>query len=213
MTRRLLLALSLTGGAFAGPPGAPDGGAKAKPAHVHHHTAALPAGEALSGASIYQLPGEWRTRAAKVTTLRALAGRPQVLAMIYTRCQVVCPRIVSDVVKIERELPAGLAGKVGFTLVSFDPDRDTPAVLAAYAKARGIDRPGWTLLTAPEARVRELSVLLGVKYKPDGRGDFAHSNIITILDAEGVIQHQQVGLGEDDARTVQVLTQLVGGTR
>jgi len=37
-------------------------------------------------------------------------------------------------------------------------------------------------------------MLLGVKFKQDARGQFAHSNLITVLNAKGEIVHQRSGL-------------------
>jgi hypothetical protein len=50
---------------------------------------------------------------------------------------------------------------------------------------------------------------LGVRYKQDARGQFAHSNVITILNAAGEIVHQQAGLSQDSQENVRVLAGLV----
>ena len=49
----------------------------------------------------------------------------------------------------------------------------------------------------------ELAALLGVKYKRETSGQFAHSNLITVLNADGEIVHQQIGLNQDIAETVK----------
>ena len=45
------------------------------------------------------------------------------------------------------------------------------------------------------------AALTGVKYKQEADGNFSHSNLITILNAEGEIVHQRAGLkgGLDEA--------------
>ena len=45
----------------------------------------------------------------------------------------------------------------------------------------------WTLLRGAPNDVLELAALLGVKFKKDLGGQFAHSNIITVLDANGEV--------------------------
>ena len=50
---------------------------------------------------------------------------------------------------------------------------------------------------------------MGVRYKQDARGQFAHSNVITVLNADGEIAHQQVGLSQDIQETVRILAKLV----
>jgi protein SCO1/2 len=41
---------------------------------------------------------------------------------------------------------------------------------------------------------RELAALLGVNYRKDASGQFAHSNLITVLNGAGEIVFQQPGL-------------------
>jgi protein SCO1/2 len=50
-------------------------------------------------------------------------------------------------------------------------------------------------------------MLLGVKFKQDARGQFSHSNLITILNPAGEIAHQRAGLMGDvsDAAKAVVL--------
>ena len=57
--------------------------------------------------------------------------------------------------------------------------------------------------------VLELAALLGVKYKRDARGQFAHSNVITVLDANGEIVSQQIGLNGDAAPTATAVQKLL----
>jgi len=56
--------------------------------------------------------------------------------------------------------------------------------------------------------VLELALLLGLKFKADANGQFSHSNVITILNAQGEIIHQQTGLNQDIRETVRILQQL-----
>ena len=48
-------------------------------------------------------------------------------------------------------------------------------------------------------------MLLGVKYKQDARGQFAHSNLMTVLNAEGEITHQRAGLQGDVSEVAQAV--------
>src|SRR5205823_13101013 len=87
---------------------------------------------ALPGKSIYQIDSTWTTDAGEPFKLTTLRGRPQIVAMFFTSCQNACPITVSDMKRIEAALPERLRASVGFTLVSFDPERDTTAALHAY---------------------------------------------------------------------------------
>ena len=47
-----------------------------------------------------------------------------------------------------------------------------------------------------------------MKYKEEANGQFAHSNIITVLNADGEVVHQLVGLGQNINATVRELDKL-----
>jgi hypothetical protein len=48
-----------------------------------------------------------------------------------------------------------------------------------------------------------------IRWEEDASGQFAHSNVITILNAQGEIVHQEIGLNQDIQETVRILRQLV----
>ena len=137
--------------------------------------------------------------------LDRLKGRPQVIAMFFVNCQYACPLIVNDMRRIEAALTPAQRARVGFTLVSFDAKRDTVEALAEYRRVRDLPAENWTLLRGAPDDVLELAALLGVRYKQDAGGQFAHSNLITVLNAEGEIVHQQIGLNRDIQDT-EILT-------
>jgi protein SCO1/2 len=144
--------------------------------------------------SIYLLDSIWTSDADKKVKLGVLRGRPQVVAMFFASCQYTCPLTVSDLRRIEAALPENVRANTGFTLISFDSKRDTPAALRAYRERQQLGRKNWTLLRGEPDDVREIAALLGVVYKQDADGNFAHSNLITVLNAEGEIVFQQPGL-------------------
>ena len=150
----------------------------------------------LSAHSLYQLDANWTNDAGATVQLATLHGRPVVAAMFFANCQYACPIIVSEMKRLGDTLTADVRARTQFVLVSFDSARDTPEALKAYRErmALGAD---WTLLHGDPAAVQELAMLLGVKYKQDARGQFSHSNQITILNPEGEIVHQRAGLMGD----------------
>ncbi len=157
---------------------------------------ALPPGVAISETSLYQLDSAWTTDEGKPILLRSLAGRPQVVTMFFASCQVACPILVNDMFRISADLRDKDRTNVGFVLISFDTERDTPKALAKFRRDRKIPA-SWTLLTAKPDDVLELAALLGVKYKKDVREQFSHSNVITLLRSNGEILVQQAGLNTD----------------
>ena len=163
--------------------------------------------------SIYLLDSEWTSDVGRQVRLGVLRGRPQVLALFFASCEVSCPLIVNDMKNLQAALPPDLREGVDFVLVSIDPERDTPAALRAYRERVGLGTDHWTLLTGRGDDVRELAALLGVNYQRDSRGQFAHSNLITILDADGEIIHRQIGINQDPKDAVASLMSTLPGTK
>ena len=155
--------------------------------------------------SLYQHDAVWTTQDAAQISLLDFQGRPVILAMVFTHCRYACPLIVRDMRAVAKALPETMQVDLQHVLISIDPARDTPAVLSRFAEAHALSPSKWTLLRGNPGDVRTLAALLGVRYKPDGNGQFAHTNLITFLDANGEIIHQQEGLGTDPADSAGAL--------
>lgn len=150
----------------------------------------------LSALSLYQLEAEWTDDAGRSLHLAALRGQPVIVALFFTHCEYACPMIVADISRARELLPAEARAKTRIVLVSFDAARDTPGTLKAYRERAGLDA-SWTLLHGNAAAVQDLAMLLGVKYKADTRGQFSHSNLVTVLNTKGEIAYQRAGLQGD----------------
>ncbi|MDA7916560.1 SCO family protein, partial [Verrucomicrobia bacterium] len=148
---------------------------------------------------------KWTSDLGKEISLGVFSGRPVVLAMFFTHCEFACPIIVQDMKRIEEALPKELKGEVDFVLVSLDPDRDSVEALRSYRNKQGLSLENWALLRGPKDEVRELSALLGINYRKDERGQFAHSNLITVLNPKGEIIHQKQGLNQSVEDTIKFL--------
>jgi protein SCO1 len=157
------------------------------------------ASTAFSEKSIYQLEAVFTDDSGKRVPLASLRGRPVLLAMFFSSCTFACPALVADLAQLRARLPEDRRRETAIVLVSFDVARDTPPVLQRFREQRHLDE-GWTLLHGDAATVSELAALLGVKYRLEADGQFAHSNLITVLNAEGEVIHQRKGLagGHDD---------------
>lgn len=131
-TSVLLPAIAALGFAF---PGLPAAGEMAGHDHHHHHHDAEEQGYRRS-VHTYVVPQVELTRdnGSKVAFASELADeRPVVLNFIYTSCTAICPVLSHTFAQFQEKLGAD-AGKVRMMSVSIDPEHDTPARLAAYAK-------------------------------------------------------------------------------
>ena len=167
-----------------------------------------PAGEPTDR-SLYLIESKWTSDVGKTVSLRVLRGRPQIVALFFTRCEYACPIIVEDIKRIERSLPESLRTNVDFLLVSLDSERDTPEALHEFRQRKQLGLSHWSLLRGRADDVRELAALLGVNFRKDERGQFAHSNVITLLNAEGEVVFQQVGLNQSPLPMVDALRSIL----
>ena len=174
---------------------------------VPETAAAAPA--AVSDKSLYQLDSDWTNDFGASVKLASLRGRPQIVTMFFANCTYACPLLVYQMKQIEAALPEAVRGKVGFTLVSFDPERDTPAALHNYRAQHALGSERWTLLQGSSDAVLDLAALLNVKFKRDAQGQFLHSNVITLLSPDGEIVYQQLGLGSSNEEIVRRAVELV----
>jgi len=145
------------------------------PGH-HHHMA--PSGIKRSVVN-YRLPALTLVRqdGAKAAFPQALDdGRPVILDFIYTSCTEICPvttKVFSDVQeKLGKE-----RDKVHLVSISIDPEYDTPARLAAYAKRYNAG-PEWDYFTGTAHASLEMQKAFDVY-----RGDKMNHMPVTFLRA------------------------------
>lgn len=148
----------------------------------------------VPGDSLYQLQVALADQAGAPATLDRHAGHPVLVTMFYGSCPHVCPMLVSTIQRYERELPEASRGRVRVLLVSLDPARDTPAKLAELAQRHRVDPARWTLARAEADDVRRLAAALGIQYRQLPDGEFSHSTVITLLDAQGRVVRQASSL-------------------
>ncbi len=151
--------------------------------HAHHEE--LSAAE-LPGTSIYHLASAFTDHHGEPMALPELRGAPSVFVMFYGDCTTACPLLVRSAEEIEAALPQELREDTQFVMVSFDTKRDTPQNLLAYAQDKGLDKDNWHWLVGTPLQTRQLATLLGVQYRDAGNGVFAHSNLVTVVDPDGV---------------------------
>lgn len=175
--------------------------------------AAAPAASEVGEESIYQLSSIWRDDSGKKRLLKSLTGKIQVVTMGYSSCKYACPQLLADLRAIESGLSAEVREKIGFGFISIDPAADTPERLAAYRQEHKLDSGRWTLLTGDAATVQELAVVLGIQYRKTSGSDFAHSNVITVLNAKGEIIYRQEGLATSPDGAIKAIKDVLAAAR
>ena len=164
----------------------------------------------ISAESIFNLSSKWNTQKGESIELIDLKGDVLVVVMIYTSCQAACPRIVADMRSIHKKVNDST---VKYVLVSINPEIDTPERLREFAIENQMDNEQWIFLQGRVDDVREFSNVLAVKYKQISPLDFSHSNIISVFDKDGVLYHQQEGLGVNNEITVSKIIELTQNSK
>jgi len=204
LVRRLCLA-ALLAACRRDPPAAGD----VPPCHRRHGDASTAAVAPLPGASLFHLEGAWSDQAGAPFRFASLRGSPAVILMFYGTCQAVCPILIGDTLRLEAALAPAARARTRFVLVTFDPGTDTPERLRALAAERGMDLSRWSLVRGADGDVRALATVLGVQYSRVGPRDFTHSNVITVVDPQGVVARQVEGLRQPvdaAARAIEALS-------
>jgi protein SCO1/2 len=128
-------------------------------------------------------------QAARLVTQEDLRGRVVAINFIYTRCPLpdVCPRLSANFAALSKKF----AGRVLFLSVTVDPDFDTPAVLADYARRWNADPATWRFLTGD---VTSLASALGEVYWFD-EGSIGHNSMTSIIGCDGKLAAVVEGAG------------------
>ena len=135
--------------------------------------------------SVYQLAAHLTDDRSRPLAWGSWRGRPQIVSMLYTSCKFVCPMIIDGGKAIEQALTATERARLGITMITFDPKRDTPQVLAGVRRNRDLDPSRWTLAQPDPREVRAIAGLLGIRYRELADGEFNHTSALVLLDADG----------------------------
>jgi cytochrome oxidase Cu insertion factor (SCO1/SenC/PrrC family) len=128
-----------------------------------------------------------------------MAGKAAVVSFIYTACsdRLGCPLASVAMRDLQTRIrDEGMQRAATLVTISFDPERDTPAQLAKYARVYGADPAIWRFLAPPTARALEAVLQsYGQDRTPerDERGRFTgryrHVLKVFLLDQEGYVRN------------------------
>lgn len=110
-----------------------------------------------------------------------LKGRIYLATFAFTRCPTVCPKMLTDLEKIQKRV-RGTGHKVAVVTFTVDPEHDTPEVLFKTARDRKANPHVWTFLTGTD---KESMFKL---YKDGFKVGAEHSkNIMEIAHSEKIV--------------------------
>lgn len=107
-----------------------------------------------------------------------LQGRIWIANFVFTSCRTICPELTQRMSKLQRRVKA-MGDTVMLVSFSVDPERDTPEVLAEYAKKYRANPRRWRFLTGSYAQLESL-VVQGFKMPMDPGTSSAAPSLIEI---------------------------------
>ena len=126
--------------------------------------------------------------------LRDLRGKVVFVTFIYTGCADTCPLLTAKMAALQVRLGADFGPRVFFTSVTVDPERDTPEVLGRYARTHGANPAGWAFLTGTPGEIQDVERRYGVYAKKSARGDVDHTFLTSLIDRDGILRVQYLGV-------------------
>lgn len=142
-------------------------------------------------------------------SLARLRGKVAVVTFIYASCTDTCPLLTAKMAGIQKRLGSDFGSRVYFISVTVDPERDTPEVLGRYARAHGANLGGWAFLTGSPAQIRDVSRSYGIFVKKQERGDVDHTFLTSIIDADGILRVQYLGVRFDPEEMLRDIRSLL----
>ncbi len=122
-----------------------------------------------------------------------LRGKIVAVNFIYTTCSDVCPLFTVEFARLQQALRTQTQLNSFLVSITTDPEIDSPKVLKAYAQRFGADFHNWAFLTGDESRLKDVWKGFGVQVIRRGRGLVQHTNLTTLIDAQGSTQDQFFG--------------------
>jgi protein SCO1 len=130
--------------------------------------------------------------------------RPVVMALVYYKCKMLCPQVLSGMARTLRQVGFTPGKDYDIVVTSIDP-LDTPADGAAekahFLESLGAPDAGASVhfLTGQQASITDLASATGFNYVrvpgPDGKMDqFAHSSVIMIATPDGRMSKYLFGI-------------------
>jgi len=142
---------------------------------------------ALPADSVWQLHANITEQNGKTLALKELAGKPRLVSMFYSSCPYMCPLIIDTALAVQHGLSTQERKKLSVIMISIDPKKDTPKVLQALMVKRKLNPNEWILARTDEKDVRSIAALLNIRYRELEGGDFNHTSVLILTDAQGRI--------------------------
>ena len=129
--------------------------------------------------------------------LADLRGKVVAVTFIYTSCTDTCPVLTALMAYVQDKLGQDFGKRIAFVSITVDPERDTSEVLKQYADTFGANLKGWAFLTGAPGVIRDVIRRYGVFAAKNAKGDVDHTFLTSIVDRNGMLRVQYLGVRFD----------------
>ncbi len=142
-------------------------------------------------------------------SLGELRGKVVAVTFIYASCADTCPLLTAKLAGLQAHLGPDFGPRVYFVSITVDPEQDTPEALGRYARMHGANPAGWAFLTGTPLDILEVARRYGVYYKKAPRGDVDHTFLTSLVDQNGTLRVQYLGVRFDPDELLRDVRSLV----
>lgn len=135
-------------------------------------------------------------------------SKSTLITFVYTRCTTICVVLGYEFKQLQEQIVnRGLSKNVQLLSISFDPEHDTPEVLAQYAHRMRADASVWNIATVQNERdLHELLDAFGIVVVRDEFGGFQHNAALHVVDPNGQL-FAIVDLAQPDRALERAITE------
>jgi protein SCO1/2 len=121
------------------------------------------------------------------------------VGFVYTHCPDICPMVTYNMRDVSNQIDDD---RFQLISISFDPRRDTPALLASYAQSYKLSLEHWHLVTGQPTEVEQVMETLGIavvkqpsSFLNDGEEMYFidHSDKVLLIDDQARLVDEYVG--------------------
>lgn len=138
----------------------------------------------------------------QISLNKDLAGKILIVDFFFVNCPSICPKLTANMKLMQRAFKK-LDSVVHLVSITVNPERDTPAVLRAYAERHGANHDHWWFLTGEKKKIYDFArneLYVSVQPGDGGADDFIHTEKIVVIDRERYIRGYYNGLDSADLK-------------
>src|SRR5262249_5943010 len=130
-------------------------------------------------------------------SLRDLRGKVVAVTFIYASCADTCPLLTAKLAGLQAKLGADFGPEGFLASISVDPQHDTPEGPARAAHTPGARPAGGADRTGTAAEILDVEKNYGIFARKTPRGDVDHTFLTSLIDRDGILRVQYLGVRFD----------------